>query len=131
MTPDGLSFKQHGEVPFSSIKAYTLEGGIRLTRHDNPPLTLIGNKKTPGYEDFRKAFRAAMAAWSEDATSDQVKQQHFFGTALAKVMGALIVIICGGLIIATMILKMGMSALPALAIATFTGVRLLFSRRQE
>lgn len=129
--PDGLVFTRYGMVPFDSITGYTLDGLIRLTRRDKPTLVLLGNRKTPGYQDLRAALGPAMATWRAHHPAARIKQSHFQGTPLAKVLGALVVISCGGLVVTVVTMETGMSSLPALAIGIFAGFRLLASEHPE
>ncbi|RBB38826.1 hypothetical protein DPV79_15700 [Burkholderia reimsis] len=131
ITPDSLVFKRYGTVPFDSITAYTLDGLIRLTRREQPTLTLLGNRKTPGYKDFQAALGPAMATWRSHHPTVPIKQSHFQGTWLAKVLGALTVISCVGLAITVVTMKLALASLPALAIGIFGGLRLLASKRQD
>ncbi|WP_322088404.1 hypothetical protein [Burkholderia sp. BCC1999] len=131
ITPDALVFKRYGTVTFDSITAYTLDGLIRLTRRQQPTLVLLGNRKTPGYKAFAAALGPAMATWRSHHPMVPIKQSHFHGTWLAKVLGALIVVSCLGLAIAVVTMKLALASLPALAIGIFGGLRLRASKRQD
>ncbi|ERJ39588.1 hypothetical protein L810_5758 [Burkholderia sp. AU4i] len=92
---------------------------------------MLGNRKTPGYKDFQAALGPAMATWRSHHPTVPIKQSHFHGTRLAKVLGALIVVSCVGLTITVVTMKLALASLPALAIGIFGGLRLLASRRQD
>ncbi|HDR9764028.1 TPA: hypothetical protein ACK3Q6_001336 [Burkholderia cepacia] len=131
ITPDALVFKRYGTVTFDSITAYTLDGLIRLTRRKQPTLALLGNRKTRGYKAFQAALEPAMATWRSHHPTVPIKQSHFHGTRLAKVLGALTVISCVGLAITVVTMKLALASLPALAIGIFGGLCLLASKRQD
>lgn len=128
---DGLAFQRYGVVSFDSITAYTLDGTIRLTRRDQPTLILLGNRKTPGYQDFSKTLKSSLLAWRAEHTAAPIKQSYFLGTPLARLVGAFILISCLGLGITILNMRVAMTALPALLIGFLAGLRLLFSKRPE
>lgn len=68
-----------------------------------------------------------MVTWRARHTAVQMKQSHFYGTPLDKLIGAFIVPSCGGLVITVVTIEVGMSSLPSLAISIFGGFCLLVS----
>jgi len=90
--PDGLMFSRRDAVPFDELSSWGTDDYLKLVRPGRATL-MVSAADLQSRDRLLREFEQALATWQrqQSAVSEPIRRTHFYGSARAAAIGAVII----------------------------------------